>query len=384
MKLVPARTRIIWAFGLICLWYLAGCASNNARADRMPVSPSDAQLVNSGLTSANFNPSLEALWTSRRKDLSDFAVGPGDVLEIQVTGVKELDDRTVRVDGKGDIDLPLLGSMHVAGLSESQLDTLLISRLSDYLYHPQAQIFVKSYNNRQVSVTGEVRNPANYTLNGPDDTIRELIQRAGGVTQQASPEIAFTPGSASIGGAKPPFVEAEGSYSAASYNATSQATDSNPSEMSAAGSDTGHSLIIDLTATPQHERYLDLPVRPGDSIFIPSAGAISTVGWLYHPQTMPITHNLSVIGAVAASGGMLFAANEHDVRIVRRQSDGQIAVITADVANIQAGKSADVPLRNGDIVDVPYSALKIPGYALYYVAQGLVTYAPSALLVSGF
>jgi hypothetical protein len=179
-------------------------------------------------------------------------------------------------------------------------------------------------------------------------------------------------------------VEAEGSYSAASYNATSQATDSNPSEMSAAGSDTGHSLIIDLTATPQHERYLDLPVRPGDSIFIPSAGAISTVGWLYHPQTMPITHNLSVIGAVAASGGMLFAANQHDVRIVRRQSDGQIAVITADVADIQAGKSADVPLRNGDIVDVPYSALKIPGYALYYVAQGLVTYAPSALLVSGF
>jgi protein involved in polysaccharide export with SLBB domain len=99
---------------------------------------------------------------------------------------------------------------------------------------------------------------------------------------------------------------------------------------------------------------------------------------------MPITRNLSVIGAVAASGGTLFAANEHDVRIVRRQPDGQIAAITVDIASIQAGKSADVSLRNGDIVDVPYSVLKIPGYALYYVAQGLVTYAPSALLVSGF
>jgi protein involved in polysaccharide export with SLBB domain len=99
---------------------------------------------------------------------------------------------------------------------------------------------------------------------------------------------------------------------------------------------------------------------------------------------VPITHNLSVIGAVAASGGTLFAANEHDVRIVRRQTDGQIAAMNVDIASIQAGKSADVPLRDGDIVDVPYSALRIPGYALYYAAQGLVSYAPAALLVSGF
>ena len=59
---------------------------------------------------------------------------------------------------------------------------------------------MKSYNNRQVSVTGEVRSPAAYTLNGPEDTVRELIERAGGMTLQASPEIVLTPGVVSIDG----------------------------------------------------------------------------------------------------------------------------------------------------------------------------------------
>jgi protein involved in polysaccharide export with SLBB domain len=124
-------------------------------------------------------------------------------------------------------------------------------------------------------------------------------------------------------------------------------------------------------------------VRPGDTIFVPAAGTVSTVGWVYHPTTMPINHNLSVIGAVAASGGPLFAADEHNVRIVRRQNNGQIAVMNVDIASIQEGSAADVPLRDGDIVDVEYAAYKIPGYALYYAAQGIVSFAPSALLFSG-
>ncbi len=367
---------------LACSLYVAGCASTDQAASPAPVIPRKLGLADNGLTADSFNPALEALWSARRKDSKDFAVGPGDVLEIQVTGVKELEDRVVRVDGNGDIDLPLVGSVHVAGLSETELDSLLVRKLGDYLYHPQAQIFVKSYNNRQVSVTGEVKTPSDYTLNGPEDTVRELIQRAGGVTQQASPEVVFTPGTDLIASSEASSPKIEGKYSAASYDSKSeipQGVSLKPAE-----SDSVHPLIIDLSATSNQGRYLDLPVRPGDSIFIPSAGAVSTVGWVHKPQTMPITRNLSVMGAVAASGGTLFAADEHDVRIVRRQGDGQVEVTTVDLASIQAGKSEDPPLRNGDIVDVPYSVAKIPGYALYYVAQGLVTYAPSALLVSGF
>lgn len=382
MKSLPERMLAVAALGAACLCFLPGCsATETPTYGNFTPAPAESKL---GLSPNSVNPALETLWTARRSNTKDFAIGPGDVLEIQIPGVKELEDRTVRVDGKGDIDLPLVGSMHVAGLSESELNSTLVKKLGDYLYHPQAQIFVKSYNNRQVAVTGEVKTPADYTLNGPEDTVRELIQRAGGMTQQASPEIVLTPGARGIDQGAPPSTDAKGNYSAASYNPRSEASGTNSPELSEASSNFGHPLIIDLSRNSHQGRYLDLPVRPGDTIFVPTAGTVSTIGWVYYPKTIPITQNLSVIGAVAASGGTLFAANQHDVRIVRRQTDGQIAVMTVDVASIQAGKSADVPLRDGDIVDVPYSALKIPGYALYYAAQGLVSYAPAALLVSGF
>ena len=98
---------------LACSLYVAGCASQTRPRSPAPVVPSKLGLADNGLTADSFNPALEALCSARRKDSKDFAVGPGDVLEIQVTGVKELDICVVRVDGNGDIDLPWsLGSVH--------------------------------------------------------------------------------------------------------------------------------------------------------------------------------------------------------------------------------------------------------------------------------
>jgi polysaccharide biosynthesis/export protein len=383
MKFVNRRVLPAAAFAMICSFLWSGCSSTQPSAQDASAPVAQSELASNGLTAAAINPDLEALWNARRADSKDFAVGSGDVLEIKVPGVSELEDQTVRVDGKGDLDLPLLGSMHVAGLSESELNSLLVSKLGNYLYHPQAEIFVKNYNNRQVSVTGEVRNPAAYTLNGPEDTVRELIERAGGTTLQASPEIVLTPGALGIEHEASRIAGTKGSYPDVAYNSKPD-TPGIDSSLRATNAGFGHPLVLDLSRNSHQERYLDLPVRPGDTIFVPGAGTVSTVGWVQHPLTMPITHDLSVIGAVAASGGTLFAANEHDVRIVRRQTDGQIAVLRVDIASIQAGHSADVPLKNGDIIDVGYSAYKIPGYALYYAAQGIVTMGPTAALVSGF
>jgi polysaccharide export outer membrane protein len=382
VKSFPKRMLGVSALAAACLLLLPGCSSENRAYEKTSV-PAERDAVNSGLAAVNMNPALEALWTARRANAKDFAIGPGDVLQIQVTRVKELEDRTVRVDGKGDIDLPLLGSLHVAGLSEHELNSLLVSKLGDFLYHPQAQIFVKSYNNRQVAVTGEVKSPADYTLNGPEDTVRELIQRAGGVTLQASPEIVLTLGPVGIAEGATSPTEAKDNYSAASYDSSSQASSTNSSRSVDASSTVAPPFIIDLSRNSPLGRYLDLPVRPGDTIFVPAAGTVSTVGWVYRTQTIPITRNLSVIGAVAASGGTLFAANEHQVQIVRRQTNGERAVMTVDVASIRAGKSPDVPLQDGDIIDVPYSAYKIPGYAIYYAAKGIVSYTPPAAVAAG-
>jgi polysaccharide biosynthesis/export protein len=394
MKSLPKQIVTVAMAAAACLFFLQGCSSTEthtygnfspASSKETPTNrnssgpaPAESEL---GLSmGSGVNPALEALWNARRSNTKDFAIGPGDVLQIQVPAVKELDDREVRVDGKGDIDLPLLGTMHVAGLSERELNSLLVTKLGDYVYNPQAEIFAKSYNNRQVVVSGEVRSPADYTLNGPLDTIRDLIQRAGGMTSQASPEIVLTP--AAEGSVVP--AKATANYSAASYNSSSGTSNKNTLELNEDNPNLGQSLIIDLSRDSHQSRYLDLPVRPGDTIFVPAAGTVSLVGWVYRAQTLPITNKLSVLGAIAASGGTMWAADQHEVRIVRRQSDGQRAIMTVDIASIQAGTTGDVPLQDGDIIDVPYSAYKIPGYAIYYAVQGIVTYLPAVALTSGF
>ena len=48
--------------------------------------------------------------------LRDYKIGPEDLLEIQVFGVDQL-TRTVRVNNRGAISLPLIGTIDVAGLT---------------------------------------------------------------------------------------------------------------------------------------------------------------------------------------------------------------------------------------------------------------------------
>ena len=150
MKSLPKQIVTVAMAAAVCLCFLQGCSSTEthtygnfspASSKETPTNrnssgppPAESEL---GLSEGSgVNPALEALWNARRSNTKDFAIGPGDVLQIQVPAVKELDDREVRVDGKGDIDLPLLGTMHVAGLSERELNSLLVNKLGDYVYNP--------------------------------------------------------------------------------------------------------------------------------------------------------------------------------------------------------------------------------------------------------
>ena len=61
------------------------------------------------------------------------------------------------------------------------------------MYDPQVELFVKSYSSREVAVTGEVHSPGMYIVNGPTETVHDLIIRAGGTTDNAAPKVMLTP-----------------------------------------------------------------------------------------------------------------------------------------------------------------------------------------------
>lgn len=93
-----------------------------------------------------------------------------------------------RVDAKGNINLPLTGEVHVAGLTlaEAQRKVEEAYREGRFLRSPQVTINVEEYAPRTISVQGEVRNPGQLTLPIESGmTILDAITRSGGFTDTA-------------------------------------------------------------------------------------------------------------------------------------------------------------------------------------------------------
>jgi protein involved in polysaccharide export with SLBB domain len=323
---------------------------------------------------------LAVLWTERYGKQASFSIESGDVLHVSVPQLGELQERTVRVDEQGNISLPLLGTLHAAGLTEDALRQQLTARASEYMYHPQVDLFVASYSSRQAGVLGEVRNPGMYTLHGPEDTVRQMIQRAGGINDNGEREVLLMPlGSDAL---KPPSANPSATQYGSMPGAAGRLV-STASQNPGSPQGTMTPLVISLVPGGPDERYLDLPVIPGDTLLVPRAGDVTVTGWVYTPKVIPITPGLTVLGAVAAAGGPMFAADKNAVELIRQDGNGQIAVHKVDLDRITKHESPDVEVQANDVVQVSYSTLRIPPYAAYYVLQSFATFGPMALISGG-
>ncbi|MGH9648515.1 MAG: polysaccharide biosynthesis/export family protein, partial [Bryobacteraceae bacterium] len=138
---------------------------------------------------------LDALYRSRTQGatVADYPIGPGDIVEISVPPIDELRERTVRVEADGSMSLPMLGTLQAGGLTEKQLRAEINERLKKYMYNPEVDVFVKEYRSRQVAVIGMVNSPGLVTLTGPNETVLDMMTRAGGLTATAADEIILMP-----------------------------------------------------------------------------------------------------------------------------------------------------------------------------------------------
>ena len=85
------------------------------------------------------------------------------------------------VDSQGDIDFPILGKLHVEGLSRRQLTEMIKDRLikEDLLKDP---IVTVQFLNYKVSVMGEVARPGSFSISGDRITLLEALSMAGDLT----------------------------------------------------------------------------------------------------------------------------------------------------------------------------------------------------------
>ncbi len=109
----------------------------------------------------------------------DYRIGTQDLIEVQVLGVQDL-RREARVNAKGMIGLPLLGAVHVAGLTTGEAEALIAGLYrKDHLQNPEVSVFVKEFTRQRVTIEGAVARPGVFPLKGPT-TLLQALAIAGG------------------------------------------------------------------------------------------------------------------------------------------------------------------------------------------------------------
>lgn len=107
----------------------------------------------------------------------------GDIVQINIIPGEEY-SREVNVQPDGAIQMPLLGSLQVAGLTLVQLQRLLERRYSKFIDSPQITCSIKRFGGRRVAILGEISKPGFYEYRD-GMRILELVSVAGGFTLDA-------------------------------------------------------------------------------------------------------------------------------------------------------------------------------------------------------
>jgi polysaccharide export outer membrane protein len=264
-------------------------------------------------------------------------IGAGDLVEMTVFDTPELSGK-LRVSNTGDVILPLIGSLHVAGLNANDMQNLIRQKFMDgrFVKDPQVTVFVSEYATEGVSVLGEVKAPGVYPALGAHNLV-DYISLAGGLTPLAGTNITIT----HVG---------------------------HPDEPE-------HVRISSAAAS----RPVDNPaIVPGDSIFVAKTGLIYVIGDVVRPGAFPMDHDdhLTILQALALAQGTTYAAKSTASVVIRSTPQGH-ETIPVDLKKLLASKAADSPLQDNDILFVPNSGTKV---ALKNI-ESLLPIAASAALV---
>lgn len=322
------RKAVVWlGVSLILAGSLLGCGGGAARLQEAQVL---AQVEKVKGRDPGFASAAVQAVPAAPESARDYAVGPEDLLEIKVYGQKEL-DRQVRVNGEGEITVPLVGTVKVSGLSPKAIER----RLSElygaaYLRNPQISVAVREFRHQRVSVTGAVEKPGSYEIIGPRSLL-EVLAMAGGLRDRETAKagevvhVIRQAGKAGNGGSEP----------------------------------LRETVVIDLKqlfrqGTPE----LNVEIRPGDVVHVPYAGNAYVLGGVRRPGHVPVRDNLSLSQAVALAGGVDPVLATPQVSILRLDENRRPQTITARLDRILRNQEEDVPLRENDVVVVNMGPMK--------------------------
>lgn len=302
-----------------------GCQQNDHRV-------SLDTFLDMGEPAATTQPAgVPAAWTP-----GPYRVGPGDVLRVLISGpgAEQLGimpmaadasavagagpGLLVRVDRNGGVTLPMAGRLDVADKTLDEVATTIAEAYSPrYVTEATVQVDVAMYHPTTVLVLGEVVDPGPVPLQRNQRSVLQAILRAGGPTPFASDQIVLV--SASDPQKKQTF----------------------------------HINSVDgLVEAAQLDRLGEQDIvwvgrRGNDFVYVNGLVGAS------RPIPVPRGSSLTVLQALAASGGLRTDVTPREATLVRHTSDGQDVHVKLNLDRIRNGSDANIQLAAGDILVVP-------------------------------
>jgi protein involved in polysaccharide export with SLBB domain len=251
----------------------------------------------------------------------DYVVGPGDELRIRIWGQVSL-PANVRVDRSGEIYLPQVGQVHVAGLKLSELDEHLREAVSRVYHNFDLSVDMGQTRAIQVYVSGEARRPGVYTVSSLS-TLADAV---------------FASGGPSIEGSMRTIELRRGGAVVTSFDL--------------------YDLLI------RGDKSKDAMLLSGDVIFIPTVGPqVAVIGSVRNPAIYELRPQESLASVLLDAGGVSAVAAEARISIER--IDNHLDRQAMEVAYDSSGLAT--PMADGDAIRV-YSI--VPKYERTVTLRG--------------
>lgn len=288
----------------------------------------------------------------------NYVLGPNDQILIRAPEAEEINQKPFRIDGDGNINLPLVGRIHAAGMTLQELEVYLVQKLKEYIREPQVFVDIVQFRSAPVYFTGMFVRPGIYPLQG-NRTLLEMLTSVGGMLPNASRHITITRheeyGAIPLPGA---VVDPAKKVSTVEISIGSLRESINPAE--------------------------NILLQPYDVISVGRAENVYVNGEVLKIAGIELGErdSISILQALSQSGGFTKDAKRDKVRILRPiEGTNRRTVIEVNAKELFDGKGIDIPLFPNDIVYVPRSysrlfwqtfastALPLLPYIIFLVAQ---------------
>jgi polysaccharide export outer membrane protein len=266
---------------------------------------------------------------------SSYLIGADDQLSIHVADLEEMPDKPVPVDTNGSIYLPLVGAIHVAGLTVEQLREDLIVKLKKYVKEPAVSVSVAEFRSQPVSVLGAVGSPGVLQLRG-NKNLFEVLSMAGGLRSDSGNSIRIT---RRMENGRIPLAGA---------------ADDPTRKFSIA-----EVQIKDIMEAKKPEENIE--VKSNDVISVPRGEMVYVVGEVRTSGGYPLSDKktISILEALSMAGGLSPTASSSSAKVLRTvPGKPERTEISVNLGSIMKGKSKDIGLQANDILVVAGSSAK--------------------------